>query len=304
MRLPDSCSALSAGLDEPMAGTAPYAVGWVAIEQPGPWGRTALTDSRLRPGLGARIERACAAADVRPALLRRPGRDPLPPRSARTVLVAHSLPGRTWLLEADVQDVGAVPWEELVPAVATGDRDAALRLLAGAAPSRPHLLVCSNGRRDVCCAVQGRPVALAAGTKVPGQVWEATHLGGHRFAPTAAVLPSGTVHGRVDADAAVAVLEAEELGEVVLASMRGRTSWPGPGQAAEIAVRRMVGELSLDALEVGPGGDAGTWHVRHVDGRAWQVAVSEQTGRTSRPESCGKDAVPLCSWVAEDPRPL
>lgn len=304
MRTPSSCSAVSAGLDEPLPGTAPYAVGWLALEQPGPWGRTALTESRLDPTLGARIEAACAAVDVRPALVRRPGRDPLPPRPTRTVLAAHPRPGRSWLLVGEVEDASGVEWEPLAAAVAGGDTDGVRRLLPGATESPPHLLVCSHGRRDVCCAVQGRPVALAASAKVPGRVWEATHLGGHRFAPTAAVLPSGMVHRRLGTDDAVALLESEEGGEVVIGSARGRTVWPGPGQAAEFAVRRLVGEHSLDALTVTPGSREDVWVVWHVDGRAWQVRVVEQTVPTSRPESCGKDAVPLCSWLAEAPQPL
>ena len=176
------------------------------------------------------------------------------------------------------------------------------RLLPGASPSPAHLLVCSNGRRDVCCALQGRPVALAAGVAATGRVWEATHLGGHRFAPTAAVLPSGMVHGRLDAERAAALLRAADAGEVALDGVRGRTTWPGPGQAAELAVRHLTGERSADALRVVV--DDESWLVSHTDGRAWRVAVAEQTARTSRPESCGKDAVPLCSWVADEPKPL
>ena len=297
---PHSCSALSAALDEPMGGTAPYAVGWLAAEQPGPWGRKALTDSRLDIDLGARIDRACSAVGVRPALVRRPGRDPLPP--ARTVLAAHTTPGASWLCSASVEDVGALDWEALAGAVAAGDAGAVRRLLPGAMPSPPHLLVCSNGRRDVCCALQGRPVALAAAAAAPDRVWEATHLGGHRFAPTAAVLPTGMVHGRLDAEAALAVLVAADRGEVVVESARGRTTWSGPGQVAELAVRRATGERAADALRVSAN-DAG-WLVTHADGRVWQVGVAEQTARTGRPESCGKDAVPLRSWVADEPKPL
>ena len=302
MRDPHSCSALSAALDEPMGGTAPYAVGWLAVEQPGPWGRKALTDSRLDVDLGVRLDRACAAVGVRPALVRRPGRDPLPTPPGRTVLAAHTTPGDSWLYSARVEDVGALEWEALAAAVAAGDADAVRRLLPGASPSPPHLLVCSNGRRDVCCALQGRPVALAAAVAAPDRVWEATHLGGHRFAPTAAVLPTGMVHGRLDAEAAVAVLDAADRGEVVVESARGRTTWSAPGQAAELAVRRATGEQSADALRITED-DAG-WLVTHADGRAWRVGVAEQTARTSRPESCGKDAAPLRSWVADEPKPL
>ena len=68
-------------------------------------------------------------------------------------------------------------------------------------PPTPVLLVCTNGRRDVCCAVRGRPVALDAAAAAPGRVWEASHTGGHRFAPTGVLLPHGATLARLDADA-------------------------------------------------------------------------------------------------------
>jgi hypothetical protein len=285
-----------------MAGTAPYAVGWLALEQPGPWGRKALSESRLDPTLGARIEAACAAVDVRPALVRRPGRPE--DRDTRALLTAHTVPGRTWLLVAEVPDPAVVAWDDLAKAVAIGDETEVRRLLPGAAPAPPHLLVCANGRRDVCCAIAGRPVAAEVAARAPDRVWEATHLGGHRFAPTAAVLPSGMVHGRLSAAGALEVLAAADRDEVVPASARGRTTWHGPAQAADLAVRRLLDERAVGALRVEATEASDRWLVRHVDGRAWQVDVREHTPAVVRAESCGKDAVPVCSWVAEDPRPL
>lgn len=61
------------------------------------------------------------------------------------------------------------------------------------------VLVCGHGRRDACCGSAG--VALAgqfreAGVGDPGadgpvRVWRTSHLGGHRFAPTALTFPDG-----------------------------------------------------------------------------------------------------------------
>jgi uncharacterized tellurite resistance protein B-like protein len=68
------------------------------------------------------------------------------------------------------------------------------------APERlasPLLLVCTHGSRDRCCGSLGVP--LAQGLK--GEVWQVSHLGGHRFAPTLWELPSWKVYGRVDCQA-------------------------------------------------------------------------------------------------------
>ena len=296
------CSAVSAAVDEQLIGSAPRAAGWVALEQNGPWGARAFTASHLDASLGAALEQAATMAGVRPSLIRRPGHHADhhsdPDEGGRRVLVAHSLPGRSWLLTgtlADPSDLLRLDWR----AVASGDVDAVRGSLPTplepAAPGEAHLLVCTNGTRDVCCAVTGRPVAAAALRRRPGQVWEATHTSGHRFAPTAVLLPHGTLHGRLDGDAADALLTAAARGETVLEGLRGRSAWPPPGQVAELAVREVAGELSLDALTLSRAGD--DWSVRHRDGRSWRVSVrSEEGADVERPESCGKAALPLRRW--------
>jgi len=74
-----------------------------------------------------------------------------------------------------------------------------INLIAGDfdAPIHPaHVdLVCTNGKRDICCAQLGRPLLEqleAAGR----EVWETTHIGGHRFGPVHLTLPDGRIWGR------------------------------------------------------------------------------------------------------------
>jgi hypothetical protein len=298
-----SCSGRSAAVQEPTTGTAPYAPAWVVLEQSGPWGARALTQSHLDPEVGRALEDAAEQHDVRPSLIRRPGRhaDPHPPGRPRHVLVAYTYPGRSWLLEGTVDD----PRELLAldfAALRAGDVEAVRRTLPALRPSpRPQLLVCTNGRRDVCCAVAGRPVALAAASAFPEQVWEVTHTSGHRLAPTAVLLPAGTLHGRLDGAAAGDLLRAAEQGETVLAGSRGRSTWTVEAQAAELAVRGQEGILDLDVLEVvgvTEHGDS-AWEVglRHCDGRGWQVTVASRRSDAERPESCGKPLKQL-AWLA------
>lgn len=304
-----SCSADSALVGEQLEGSAPLSLGWVALEQSGPWGAKAFTASHLDPDLGRAIEAAAAAHDVRPVLVRRPGRHADEhadhDHDARRLLVAHTRPGRTWLLSGTLaapEDVLALDWA----AVRDGDMDAVRRSLPSLVPvDRAQLLVCTNGTRDVCCAVEGRPVATGAAQRHTGRVWEVTHTSGHRFAPTAVLLPAGTLHGRLDVDAADELLAAADRGETVVAGSRGRSTWSGPAQVAELAVRDVTAEVSLDALDVPscePDGDhAWTATVTHVDGRHWQVrVVSEATG-VERRESCLKGPVTLRRWTAAVP---
>jgi len=271
---PGLCSTICRELREPLTGTAVMASGWLLVEQPGPWGGKAPTQSHLDPDFGAKIDAACKKADLRFGLIRSPGRHPDSPDSHR-VFVASTMPGRTWLLSGTVADPLML--------------DAVVKSLPELAPvTEPVLLVCTNGKRDECCALLGRPIAAALAAAAPGRVWEANHLGGHRFAPTAALLPAGTMHGHLDLETATAILAAADRGETVLDKLRGRSTWTKRGQVAEIAIRNLIGEVGLDSLSV-IAEDLETVTVRHVDDRVWTVPVTTETAKPRRPESCGKE---------------
>jgi hypothetical protein len=188
-------------------------------------------------------------------------------------------------------------------ALRDGDQEAVRRSLpALRACTDPVLLVCTNARRDVCCALKGRPVALDAAARHPGQVWEVTHTSGHRFAPTTVLLPAGTLHGRLDPSGADELMRAAARGETVLAGSRGRSTWAAPAQAAELAVREAHGVLGLDDLDVTAHEEMGEgqWSTRvaHRDGRSWEVTIESRTSEVVRAESCGKALKPL-TWFTQ-----
>ncbi|MFI1166417.1 sucrase ferredoxin [Streptomyces sp. NPDC020801] len=289
-----TCSTVSRQLDEPMAATAVTATTWLLLEQPGPWGAKALTSSHLDPALGRALERAARGTGVRIALIRRPGRHadcrtPSAP-SVRHVYAAHTLPGNAWLHSAVTSDP-----EHLLDldfaALGGGDHhtfDAALR--GGPHTGDPLALVCTNGKRDRCCALLGRPLAAELAALGVRGVWEVTHLGGHRFSPTLLVLPYGYAYGRAEAHAVKDALHGVRQSRVVLEGCRGRTAWERPGQAAELAVRKAAAEYRADALAVvRTDGAAPRWQVTvaHADGRRWHVTVAQDAAAPPRPESCG-----------------
>ena len=100
---PDACSVLSEQAGISAFGSASEARFWLAVEQSGPWGRDALSQSHLDAGLGAALSTACQDAGGRLLLIRRPGQhaDAHHPTSRR-VLVAGGLSGPAWLLAGDV----------------------------------------------------------------------------------------------------------------------------------------------------------------------------------------------------------
>ncbi|MFG3086049.1 sucrase ferredoxin [Streptomyces antibioticus] len=286
-----TCATVSRDLDEPLSGTAATASTWLLLEQPGPWGAKALVQSHLDPVLGRALEAAAQGTGVRVALIRRPGRHAdfgTPP--LRQVYAAHTVPGRVWLRSAWTHDPGRLLDLDFA-ALGRGDHrtfDTALR--GGPHTGDPLALVCTNGKRDRCCALLGRPLAAELAASGVEGVWEVTHLGGHRFSPTLLVLPYGYAYGRAEAHTVKEVLHGVQDGRIVLDGCRGSSAWERPGQAAELAVRSAIGEDAAEALTVvGTHGRAPRWEVTvaHTDGRHWRVTVAQTASQPPREESCG-----------------
>lgn len=290
------CATASWDAAEPLAATAPFAPTWLLIEQPGPWGAKALTQSRLDAALGRELERAGSAAGVRPALIRRPGRHADPGAPGRTrIFLAHTVPGRSWVRTALLDHPGQLRGLDLAR-LGRGEHDGTGTAYRGA----PLALVCTNGRRDVCCAQLGRPLTAELAADAGASVWEITHIGGHRFAPTLLVLPHGYAYGRMSGHAVKQVLAELRGDRIVTDGCRGRTCWDRPGQAAELAVRALTGSAGADALTVldvtaVPDGEAADrWRalVGHADGRRWRVRVAERTTDAPLAASCGAAPLP------------
>jgi hypothetical protein len=312
----DACSVVSDDARTSALGTAPVATFWVALEQNGPWGAQAATQSHLDPDLGQTLDRMCRDAGGRFILIRRPGRHPdlhaVNPDEddAQRLYLAGGLAGRPWLLEADLDDPERLTHLSQLEmgALASGDIGTVQHALPEARQSPgPVLLICTNTGRDICCSVRGRPVALECALQRPGAVWECSHTGGHRFAPTGVLLPHGQTFARLTGTSAVAVLDAATGGEVpaqMWGAMydRGRGHLSPAAQAAESAVRQQIHEPSLTALSTtatSTPGQENAWHCRvsHVDGRRWDVEALRRPSGEYLPESCGKEPVPAWHWT-------
>jgi (2Fe-2S) ferredoxin len=268
---PLRCSFASELRGDPLTGTAAPALGFLLIEQPGPWGRLALTDSRLDPRVGRQVSARAVAAGLRALLIRRPGRHGPVPR--RRFAVVDARPGSESVRWGDF-----VADNELLDIPLDG---------GGAASYDPIYLVCTHGRHDTCCAMRGRPVASVLAAARPEQTWECSHVGGDRFAANLVVLPHGLYYGRVDEDNVVEVAEAHELGDVVPRLLRGRARWLPAAQAAQQHARERYAD-SIGSRRIGAFEPAGT--IPLGDGR-WQVRLRHDGGylfvtvtATARPE--------------------
>jgi hypothetical protein len=255
---------------------------WLLLEVPGSWPPHAL--DALDPALARALSAKAADHGARVSLIRRPGRHPRadgPQRWAFADLRTHCR-GIRWADASTLDEVLHAAWQ-----VEPGEGE-------------PLALVCAHSRHDVCCAVRGRPAAAALERAWPGRVWECSHLGGDRFAPTAVVLPTGLCYGRIDTASGAGILAAHDEGMVVPAVLRGACTQSRPVQAAQAAVRaRDARFLGIDALSVVHeralaegrfairlvGTGTGT-RTGNGTGTTWDVVVEERVEALGGPATC------------------
>ncbi|MGI9197113.1 MAG: sucrase ferredoxin [Candidatus Nanopelagicales bacterium] len=278
------CSPLAAR--EVMAGTAPRARWWWLIDVPGPWGRDPLATCRVEA-----VRDLASTPERRVLLVRRTGRHPAAdPSGPVRIWVAGALPGDPQPRVAVVADPRELlAWDPAHPPEG----------LLAADPEAPRLVICTNARRDLCCGLDGRALAQAVDSPL---VWECSHLGGHRFAPTALDVRQGVAYGRLTAEVARRLVSDDGHGGMADASlsrwsvpwMRGRTSLPPAAQAAEIHLLGQGCAPDPGSLMLTDEPD-GSVTVRFAG--CDPVRMTQVPGGT-RPASCGAEPEPWSDWIA------
>lgn len=259
-------------------GTAPAHDAFLLVEVPLPWPK----DAAAHPALAA-------VADVAAGI------------GARVQLMAPPLSsdGRIVLYRRDPS--GPFRRYERVEARASWDRLAeAVRSAAAAAPTPTptpgadtSVLVCTHGARDRCCGALGMSLFASMKPRAGVRISRTSHLGGHRFAPTALVLPEGTAWAWLDDAVLDAVLDRSRPPSELLPYYRGSAGIGAPVvQAAEAAVFGAVGWSWLDEERTGRVvEDDGHHRVVRIESTAgaWQATVVREA--TVAQPVCG-DASP------------
>ena len=276
----ERCAARAQARGDHMLGTAFPAARLLLVEQPHPWGFAGLRASRFDPATALALEARARAEGVRVQAIRRPGRSPLDPQ-------------RRWALFDMRAADPLVHWGEF-----TEDTELLSLPLDGSRgtpdPS-PLYLVCTHGKHDPCCAAHGRPLTSALAALRPGQVWQVSHLGGCRFAPSVLVLPLGLMYGRVVPAIAADLVAAVEAGEVLTGPLRGRI---GLHPAAQAALGFAHEQLALARCQ-----DISVASTTPVDGDRVLVRIGSPRGRfdvtvlRERVDAAGLTcAAPGASW--------
>ncbi len=233
-------------------------------------------------GAGIRFQATVPVGERRVVLYRRPPAGPSRPCPApdlvrtETTVDAPSGDGveDRHRLAAAVERLMAAP----VPTDAVGEREVA---------------VCTHGRRDVCCGARGSRLHQEL-VAVPGllgaavRIRRTSHTGGHRFAPTAIILPEATGWAYLDVDLLRAVVTRTGPVTAVLGHYRG---WAGLGSPRLQALERAVlAEVGWDLFDRPRWGEEHDGVARlHVDGDSqtiWEATVTPGR-RVPRPE-CGE----------------
>ena len=108
---------------------------------------------------------------------------------------------------------------------------------------KDHILVCTHGRHDKCCAKFGQELADNLRNHLKDQqnnieVFDSSHLGGHRFAPTMIDFPSGRAYGQLTTEEIPNYFESRKKGMVYAQAYRGSVFLSELLQVAEAYVQR------------------------------------------------------------------
>ena len=109
------------------------------------------------------------------------------------------------------------------------------------------ILICTHGAYDRCCGRYGYPLYRQLLKWAPQQklghvrLWQASHIGGHRFAPTLVDFPEGRYYGGISLVQAQQLLLQEGDIQDLLPAYRGWGLLPRPLQVAEAELFRQNG---------------------------------------------------------------
>ena len=272
-----SCQARSLALETSIWGTAPEEITqWVLVEYPHTWPAkfSDISALSLPEGLREALQQVQKREGWKILWIRRPGCQAQYvywwDLNTQTCKIAPQT--GDWSGEWTEQSVWQDVHEAGVPA--------------------PTVLVCTHGSRDKCCGVLGGVVFASMRKILPDAVWQVSHLGGHRFAPTALCFPFGWMLGRIEEadcmDIALAVMSGSP-NSIRSDIVRGDVRLTKRAQARDIWLREQCGTLQQVTGDSVMWRDAGNTvhHVQQTQRLLGELEVSCANRKTK----------PVSAWV-------
>ncbi|HKJ27628.1 MAG TPA: sucrase ferredoxin [Anaerolineales bacterium] len=266
------CSHHAQKQDVPIIGSGTHGDVWFLLEYPNSWGAKAFKESSLPQAVKDHLSGAAhPEGDLRIQMIRQP--------QSRYREGVRFFAAQTHLSPPRMYEYHLSGYEDLLAidlkALAAGEEGDLAHLR-----TEPLFVVCTNGKRDQCCALYGPEVYQAMADVAGDAVWQSSHIGGHNMAPVSLYFPHGVHYSRTKPEDIGGVIEAYRQGQVSLPFYRGRVSLPQFVQAAEYFWREKTGVLDLDVVQLGAVKELGEkdWLVEiRIKGEAKQRVHLRQT---------------------------
>ncbi len=111
----------------------------------------------------------------------------------------------------------------------------------------PFFVICTNGKKDKCCAKFGFPVfKFFESFNADVNVWECTHVGGDRFAANVIAMPFGIYYGHVAVEDVGHIMVRTLLRKIYKNKFRGASRRSFYEQAIECHLREHLQNYDID----------------------------------------------------------
>ncbi len=235
------CSTLSLDSHEQLFGSASTNDVWFLLEYSRPWGAKVLPESDLPDSIKLALNGYLSATPKSNLLFIKQQFRHIEGITFYVALTRETDPQLYEFHLESYDDLLALD----IPAIVSGDAAYDDHIT-----NEPLFLICTNARRDQCCARLGLPAYKTMVNKAGSRVWQCSHLGGHRFAPTALFLPDGVNYGRFQADDIGQIMSDYEQGIIQLDYLRGRVCYDSAAQAADYFLRAEIEVGEIDGLKL------------------------------------------------------
>jgi hypothetical protein len=187
----DFCAMMSRQLGEDLIGTAPTFPTYVLIECPYPWAAREFDSKAVPAALKTLIEQI--KQPIRFLLFKGESSE------QTRVMIFRRSQGRYRKRQFQLDSI-----EQVAPLIQFYLSETDLEIDCEDSTEQ-DIFICTHGSHDKCCAKFGYPFYRQA-SSLASNVWQVSHIGGHRFAPTIVTFPDGRYYGQLDVESFSAIV--------------------------------------------------------------------------------------------------
>jgi len=286
------CSTVSRELHVDPIGTAGHYGTFVLVEQPLPW-PSRVEELPLLADAASRVSSVFPESRARVQAIVGDRRD----GTERSVVVYRRPPGP---FTSFARREGRARAEDLPELVSELSDSLRREPVTGDDGAPVDLLLCTHGARDRCCGSLGMRLWTATEGGPGVRRWRTSHTGGHRFAPTALILPQGQYWAYLDEGSLRSILDQSGDPAELAGQYRGSAACgSGAEQAAEreAFVRHGWEWLRWTRSTEDLGGGRVLVHFESPGGRSGTYEVDTEVARSVPVPNCGE---PVETWTAEE----